>query len=108
RKPGDVARSCSPEPGFAAVRAAQPEIDQRLARRLQQHARSFGGDPALKMQKVDHASLRQLRLGKRRGHAQDWLVGEENRSLRPGVYVARKAEARQLFQPWLAEECGPR
>ena len=62
----------------------------------------------MKMQNVDQASLRQLRLGKRRGHAQDWLVGEENRSLRHGVYVAGEAKPRKLVEQCLAEASGLR
>ena len=95
---GDVARSRRPEAGLGAVRAAQAEIDQRLARRRQHHARRLGGDQRLEMQNVDQARLHQLRLRQRRGHAQDRLVGEEHRALRHGVDVAGEAKPRELVE----------
>jgi hypothetical protein len=85
------------------VRPAQAEIDQELARRSQDHARRLRGDGRLEVQQVDQPGLDELRLGQRRAHPQDRLVGEEDRSLGHGIDVAGEAEASQIDQHVLTE-----
>ena len=108
-KARDVARTGGHDAGFAAVRAAQAEIDQQLARRRKHHPRGLGGDQRLEMQDIDQPRLDQLRLGQRRGHAQDRLVGKEHRAFRHGMHVAGEAKSAQdaRASPCQIGRCAP-
>src|SRR5262249_378773 len=97
------ARARSEKARLGAMRAAQAEIDEALARCGKHHARSLGGDHRLKLQEVDHARLDQLSFGQRSGDAQDWFVGEEYRPFRHGVDVAGEAQGREIVDQVLAE-----
>ena len=76
---GDVACARGEEAGLGAVRAAKAEIDEKLARRRQHHARRLGGDQRLEMEEIDQPRFDELRLRQRRGDPDDRLVGEEDR-----------------------------
>lgn len=55
------------------------------------------------MQDVDQPRLDKLRLGHRRGNAQDRLVGEEDPAFGHGVDIPRKAEIRQVAEEIVTE-----
>ena len=74
----------------------EAEIDEHLARSGEHHACRLGRDQRLKMHDVDKARFDKLRLGERCRHAQDRLIGEEDRALRKGVDIAGKAEIGEI------------
>ena len=91
-KPGEIAGARRQQPGFGAMRAAQPEVDQQFAGRHQHHARRLRGDQRLEMQQVDQPRLDQLRLRDRRGDAQDRLVRKKYRAFRHRMHIAGEAQ----------------
>jgi len=92
--------------GLGAVGPAQAEVDERLARAGQHHARGLGGDHGLEVQQVDQPALDQLRHRQRRGDPQDRLVGKEHRALGHGVDRTGEAQIGQIIQEILAEAPG--
>ena len=106
RKSRDVARPRRHQPGFGAMRTAQPEIDQQLARRRQHHPRSLGSNQRLEVQDIDETRLGQLRLRQRCGDAQDRLVAEEHRSFRHRMDVAGEMKIGELSEQFLSEAAG--
>ena len=81
-----------------AVRAPQAKINQLLAPRDQHAARRLGGDERLEMDQVHQPRLDQLRLRHGRRHAQDWLVGKEDRALGHGMHVAAEAPSLEVLR----------
>ena len=102
----DVARARRHEPGLGAVGAAEPEIDENLARAGQHHACRLRRDQRLEMQDVDEAGFGELRLRQRRGHPQDRLIGKENGALGHGMHIAGEAELAQVVEQIPAELAG--
>ena len=107
-KARDVARARGKQAGLGAVRTAQAEIDETLARRGKHHAGGLGGDHGLELQEIDYPRFDELGLGQRGRHAQDRLVGEEHRTFRHGVDVAGKAQAGEIIDEVFAEPSGAR
>ncbi len=86
------------------MRAAQPALHQIAAGCREHHARGLGGDGGLEMQEVRQARLDELRLGQRRGHAEDGLAGEKDRSLRHRIDIAGEAEGGEIVHESAREE----
>ena len=82
RHPGEIGGARRVQTGLGPMRAAQAEVHQQLAGRLQDRARGLAGDHGLEMQDVHDPRFHQLCLWQRRHHANDRLVGEEHRALR--------------------------
>ena len=105
-KAREVARACRIKSGLGAVRRAQAEVGQDLARRRQHHARGFGCDQRLVMQNVDEARFDQLRLRQRRGDADQRLVGKADAAFGDRVHVAGEAERGKIIEQVVAETAG--
>ncbi len=105
-KARDVAGAGRHEAGLGAMRAAQAEIDEALARRGKDHARRLGSDHRLKLQEIDHARLDELSLRQRSRDAQNRLLGKEHGSFRHRVNVTGEAHRGEIIEEVLAEPAG--
>ena len=76
--------------------AAQPEIHQDLAGRGEHAARRLGRNQRFKVNQVDEARFHKLGLRHGSDHAQDGLVGKENRAFRHRVHFAGKAQRLEM------------
>ena len=71
-------------------------------------SRRLGGDQGLEMQEIDEPRFDELRLGQRRGHAQDRLVGEEYRAFRHRMHVAGESQRAKISSsPGRIGRCAP-
>jgi hypothetical protein len=103
REPGEIGGPRRHQPGLRPMRAAQAEIDERLARRRQRHARGLRCNQRLEMQDVDQPRLHQLGLGQRRGDANNRLVGEDHGPLRRRMDLAGETQIGQPVDETLRE-----
>ena len=95
------------QPATKAARAAYSAASSPCARRLPNSmhraplgrahdTRGLAGHRRLKRDEAEQRRLDQLRLGGRRGHAEDRLVAEDDLAFVDGPHVAGEAEGRQV------------
>ena len=80
---------------LGAVRATQPEVDDRRAAGRDGAPHRLARDGDLVRHRVEHGGLDELRLRQRRGHLEERLVGQDDPALVDRADVPREAEPAQ-------------
>ncbi len=99
-----VRRARGAEAAVRALRAAQTEFDHLVAPRGERDPRGLGRDQRLEVDEVEERRLYELRVEDRPPHADEGLVGEDDRALGHGVDVTAEAELAELAQEGRVEE----
>jgi hypothetical protein len=96
RAAADVRCAAGRERAIEALRAAQAELDDRVAAGREADARGLGRDERLVPDHVDERGLQYLRLYDWTGHARQRLVREHDRAFRHRVDVAGELDAAEV------------
>jgi hypothetical protein len=99
----DVRRARREQARFEAVRAPQPEIDEKLVRSGDHASRRLRGDRGFEVQEVHQPRLDELRLGQGRDDPKQRLVAEDDRPLGYRVDVARETQLQEPTQTLVRE-----